>query len=51
MYLSDEDFVGMFKMSKAQFSGNFPLPITPIMLFSALPAWKKKQKKQEFNLF
>jgi len=37
MYLSDEDFVGMFKMSKAQ--------------FSALPAWKKKQKKQEFNLF
>lgn len=37
MYLSDEDFVGMFKMSKAQ--------------FAALPAWKKKQKKQEFNLF
>jgi len=37
MYLSDEDFVSMFKMSKSQ--------------FSALPAWKKKQKKQEFNLF
>lgn len=37
MYLSDEDFVSMFKMSKSA--------------FSALPAWKKKQKKQEFNLF
>jgi paxillin len=37
MYLSDEDFVNMFKMSKSQ--------------FSAMPAWKKKQKKQEFNLF
>jgi len=37
MYLSDEDFLSMFKMSKSQ--------------FSALPAWKKKQKKQEFNLF
>lgn len=37
MYLSDEDFVNMFKMTKAQ--------------FSALPQWKKKQKKQEFNLF
>jgi len=37
MYLSDEDFTNMFKMSKAQ--------------FNALPAWKKKQKKQEFGLF
>jgi len=37
MYLSDEDFGTMFKMTKAQ--------------FSAMPAWKKKQKKQEFGLF
>jgi len=37
MYLSDEDFVSMFKMTKVQFSG--------------LPAWKKKQQKQEFGLF
>jgi len=37
MYLSDEDFSNMFKMTRAQ--------------FAALPAWKKKQKKQEFGIF
>jgi glycerol-3-phosphate cytidylyltransferase-like family protein len=37
MYLSDGDFLTMFKMSKSQ--------------FNSLPAWKKKQLKQSFNLF